>query len=65
MPGSPDVANMHLQTSARLLESKIYIIRRNTLKGAFPVFVVDLDFSVILDNTTMTAIKGYIVDRKQ
>ncbi|MCX6689700.1 MAG: hypothetical protein NTZ39_08470 [Methanoregula sp.] len=54
-----------LETSALLLESKIYIIRRNSLKGAFPVFVVDLDFSVILDNTTLTAIKGYIVERKE
>ena len=53
-----------LETSARLLESKIYIVRRNSLTGAFPVFVVDLDFSVIMDNLTLTAIKGYIVDRK-
>ena len=63
---SPD-SNMDenpLETSAMLLESKIYIIRRNSLGGAFPVFVVDLDFSVMMDNTTLTSIKGYIVDGK-
>ena len=53
-----------LETSALLLGSKIYIIRRNSLKGAFPVFVVDLDFSVMMDNPTLTAIRGYIVDGK-
>jgi len=25
---------------------------------------VDLDFSVMMDSTTLTAIKGYIVERK-
>ncbi len=54
-----------LETSALLLESKIFIIKRNSLAGAFPVFVVDLDFSVMMDSTTLTAIKGYIVERKQ
>jgi hypothetical protein len=54
-----------LETSALLLESKIFIIKRNTLAGTFPVFVVDLDFSVMMDSTTLTAIKGYIVERKQ
>jgi hypothetical protein len=54
-----------LETSALLLESKIFMIKRNSLAGAFPVFVVDLDFSVLMDSTTLTAIKGYIVERKQ
>ncbi len=54
-----------LETSALLLESKIFIIKRNSLAGIFPVFVVDLDFSVLMDSTTLTAIKGYIVERKQ
>jgi hypothetical protein len=43
-----------------LLESRIYQIKRNALLGAFPVYVVDLDFSVMMDTTTLTAIKGYI-----
>lgn len=47
------------QTSA-LLESRIYVVRKNTLLGLFPVFVVDLDFSVLLDSTTRTVIRGYI-----
>jgi len=50
------------ETTTRLLETKIYTIKRNTLTGFFPVFVVDLDFSVILDSTTRTAIRGYIGD---
>ena len=54
-----------LETSALLLESKIFLIKRNSLAGAFPVFVVDLDFSVMMDSTTLTAIKGYIVETKQ
>jgi hypothetical protein len=52
------------ETTTRLLETKIYTIKRNTLSGFFPVFVVDLDFSVILDSTTRTAIRGYIGDTK-
>jgi hypothetical protein len=50
------------ETTTRLLETKIYTIKRNSLTGLFPVFVVDLDFSVILDSTTRTAIRGYIGD---
>lgn len=53
-----------LEVSAQLLESKIFIIKRNSLAGIFPVFVVDLDFSVMMDSTTLTAIRGYIVERK-
>ena len=53
----------HLETSTLLLESKIFIVKRNSLAGAFPVFVVDLDFSVLTDSTTMTAIRGYIVEK--
>jgi len=48
------------EMTAQLLETKIYTIKRNTLFGFFPVFVVDLDFSVILDSTTRIAIRGYI-----
>ncbi len=48
------------ETTTQLLEAKIYTIKRNTLFGFFPVFVVDLDFSVILDSTTRIAIRGYI-----
>jgi hypothetical protein len=50
------------ETITRLLETKIYKIERNTLSGFFPVFVVDLDFSVMLDSTTETAITRYIAD---
>lgn len=52
------------ETTTRLLETKIYKIKRNTLFGFFPVFVVDLDFSVILDSTTRIAIRGYIGETK-
>ncbi len=53
----------HLEKSSLLLESKIFIVKRSTLGGFFPVFVVDLDFSVLVDTTTLTAIKGYIVEK--
>lgn len=53
------------ETTTLLLETKIYTIKRNTLTGFFPVFVVELDFSVMLDSTTRTAIKGYIGDIKK
>lgn len=48
------------ETTSALLESRIYLIKRNTLLGTFPVFVVDLDFSVLLDTTTRTVITGHI-----
>jgi hypothetical protein len=63
-PESPVTDENPLETSALLLESKIFIVKRNTLGGTFPVFVVDLDFSVMMDSTTLTAIKGYIVEKK-
>jgi hypothetical protein len=52
-----------LEMGSLLLESKIFIVKRSTFAGAFPVFVVDLDFSVLMDTTTLTAIKGYIVEK--
>jgi len=55
-------AENRAETTARLLETKIYTIKRNTISGFFPVFVVDLDFSVMLDSTTETAIMHYIGD---
>jgi len=55
-------AENRAETTARLLETKIYTIKRNTISGFFPVFVVDLDFSVMLDSTTETAIMRYIGD---
>ncbi|PKL58039.1 MAG: hypothetical protein CVV34_04415, partial [Methanomicrobiales archaeon HGW-Methanomicrobiales-5] len=64
-PGISEAEENPLETSALLLESKIFIVKRNSLAGTFPVFVVDLDFSVMMDSTTLTAIKGYIVERNE
>jgi hypothetical protein len=47
-----------------LLESRLYQVRQHTLLGSFPVCVVDLDLSVMLDSTTMTAIQGYIREKE-
>ncbi|WP_321504483.1 hypothetical protein [uncultured Methanoregula sp.] len=58
--GPADPAKNPYETTTRLLESKIYQVKQNTLLGTFPVYVVDLDLSVMLDSTTMTAIQGYI-----
>jgi len=60
MTGSAGDAERRYEATSRLLESRIYQIKRNSLFGTFPVYVVDLDFSVMLDTTTLTAIKGYI-----
>jgi hypothetical protein len=62
-PGDTEPGKTHLEKSSLLLESKIFIVKRSTLGGTFPVFVVDLDFSVLMDTTTLTAIKGYIVEK--
>ncbi|MGA2121260.1 MAG: hypothetical protein ABSG49_04360 [Methanoregula sp.] len=59
-PGSAGDAERRYEVPSLLLESRIYQIKRNSLLGAFPVYVVELDFSVMLDTTTLTAIKGYI-----
>lgn len=65
LPGSgPAPGRTPLELSTLLLETKIFRVRRNTIAGVFPVFVVDLDFSVLLDSSTMTAISGYIVEKK-
>jgi hypothetical protein len=42
------------------LESRIYQIRRNSFFGLFPVYVIDLDFSVMLESSPLIAITGYI-----
>jgi len=47
-----------------LLESKIFQLARNSLSGAFPVYVVMLDFSVIMDSSTLIAFRGYIQETK-
>ena len=65
LPEIPNPDQSQFETSQLLLEEKIFIVKRNTVGGAFPVFVVDLDFSVMMDSTTLTAIKGYIVEKKQ
>ncbi|MFA4877859.1 MAG: hypothetical protein WC586_10620 [Methanoregula sp.] len=52
--------NNPVETTTRLLESKVFQVKQNTLFGTFPVYVVDLDLSVMLDSTTLTAIQGYI-----
>jgi hypothetical protein len=53
-----------LDIPAALLESKIFIVKRSSIVGAFPVFLVDLDFMVLADTSTQTAIKGYIVEHR-
>lgn len=58
-----DIEHRYEMTS-RLLESQIFRIQKHSLFGAFPVYVVDPDFSVMMDTTTLTAIKGYIQEMK-
>lgn len=53
-----------LFVTERILESRIYRIKKNALLGAFPVYVIDLDFSVLMDSTTLVAIRGYLREKK-
>jgi len=62
--GSGTDVKSRYEMTTRLMESRIYRIQRNSLAGTFPVYVVDLDFSVIMDTTTLTAIKGYISEKR-
>jgi len=43
-----------------LLESKIYQMELRTIFGAFPVYIVNPDFSVILDEQVLALITGYL-----
>jgi len=54
-----------LELTKILLESEIFIVKRNTIFGFFPVFVIDLDISVLMDTTKQTALRGYIADTKR
>jgi hypothetical protein len=65
LPGTPDTVLNPLESGTLLLESKIFIVKRSTFAGAFPVFIVDLDFSVLMDTTTLTALRGYITEKQQ
>jgi len=62
--GSTGIASKNpYEPTTLLLESKIYQVKQKTLLGTFPVYVVDLDFSVMLDSTTLTAIRGFIGEK--
>lgn len=53
-----------LFVTERILESRIYRIKKNALLGAFPVYVIDLDFSVLMDSSTLVAIRGYLRENR-
>jgi len=45
-----------------LLESRIYRLELRTIWGAFPVYLVNLDFSVIFDEQVIAMITGYLTE---
>jgi len=47
------------QATGSLLESKIYHVEIRDIYGLFPVFIVNPDFSVILDEQVIKIITGY------
>ncbi len=51
---------MKYELAGALLESKIYKVEKKTLLGAFPVYIVNPDFSVILDEQVLALITGYL-----
>lgn len=63
-PGNTGTDLTPLEAGTLLLESKIFVVKRCTFAGAFPVFIIDLDFSVLMDTTSLTAIRGYIVEKQ-
>lgn len=65
LSGNSGMDRNPIDKGSLLRESKIFIVKRNTFAGAFPVFVVDIDFSVLMDSTNMTAIRGYLVEKTQ
>lgn len=58
-PATPE-AGMKCDLAGALLESKIYKVEKKTLFGAFPVYIVNPDFSVILDEHVLDLITGYL-----
>lgn len=58
-PAAPE-ADMKREVAGALLESKIYKVEKKTLLGAFPVYIVNPDFSVILDEQVLSLITGYL-----
>ena len=64
-PVSPQGREDRIEVTERILESRIYQIKRNALFGAFTVWVIDLDFSVMMDNKTLVAIRGYLGEKKE
>jgi hypothetical protein len=58
--GTQHPAGNQTETMIIFLESRIYQIRRNSFFGLFPVYVIDLDFSVMLESSPLIAISGYI-----
>ena len=63
--GSHETAGMSAdnrrEAAGTLLESKIYQLELRTVFGAFPVYIVNPDFSVILDEKVLDVIKGYFL----
>lgn len=47
-----------------LTESRIYVVKRKTIAGSFPVFIIDIDFSALTDITKLTATRGYIHEKR-
>jgi hypothetical protein len=64
-PHAPDCpavlqADRKREVAGALLDSKMYRVEKKTLFGAFPVYIVNPDFSVILDEQVLALITGYL-----
>jgi hypothetical protein len=57
LPGSPPCDEFPEETGL-LIESKMYQIERKTLFGAFPVYIVNLDLSLILGDQVQDTLTG-------
>jgi hypothetical protein len=56
----PGPAEAMRSAASALLQARIYRLEQNTLFGAFPVYTVNPDFSVIFDKEVISVITGYL-----
>jgi hypothetical protein len=59
-PSGTDSEDPAQSAAESLLESKIYRLGTRSIVGLFPVYIVDLDFSVLFDEKVITVITGYL-----
>jgi hypothetical protein len=60
VPRLPAVEDAPITAANALLESRIYRLDLRTFFGAFPIYLVNPDFSVLFDEKVITVITGFL-----